>query len=601
MTAEFRLLGPLEALAGGRALPLGGGKQRAVLALLLLHAGRLVTVERLVDELWGEQPPPSAAHTIEGYVSRLRRLLEPHGATILRRGEGYVVELGPASVDALEAERLAAAATTALGEGRPDEAARLATQALTLWRGPVLGDVPLYGSGRSEAERLEELRLRLLETWTEAELALGRPDQVVSELLPQVESHPYRERFVGQLMLALYRTGRQADALDAYERLRRTLDDELGLQPSQELQRLSGAIVRQDERLLSAQATEASPTTMSPRRSRRLLAAALLAAAAAVAVSVTLMAAGGGSQADASTRIALVVPRDPAAARNDPILSSIADGLHRAERDYGVTVETLVANEFDPDAASVKRMLARLRSGSFGLVLVFGGLEEPVSKAAPAMASTRFAFFDVGPELPNATTFVFSDGEAGYLAGYLSGLVERSRGSRLNEEHLVSSIGGLRGVPSVEELLEGFTKGAHDALPDVRVLTDYAQEFVDTSPCEALANRQIDAGADIVFAAAGHCSLGALAATAIRGVWGVGVDSDQSYLGGHVLVSTVKRYDQAIIHTVRAFVQGTLRPGVVRLGLRDDAVGIAGIAAEIPDAIRRDLAQRAFDMRRSSG
>jgi basic membrane lipoprotein Med (substrate-binding protein (PBP1-ABC) superfamily)/DNA-binding SARP family transcriptional activator len=595
---ELHLLGPLEALADGRPLPLGGGKQRAALAAIVLRAGRLVPIDLLVEELWGDEPPPSAAHTIEGYISRLRRTLEPHGATIARRGDGYVVELGAASVDAHEAQRLSSAAAAALGERRADEAARLARDALALWRGPVLADVPLHGPGRTDADRLEDVRLGLLETWADAELALGRPERVVTELRPLTESHPYRERFVAQLMLALYRSGRQADALDAYERLRRRLDEELGLQPSQELQRLSGAIVRQEEEtLLAAPAPAASQLSRRSTRRRRLLVAAVAAAVAAVAASAALVAAVGEHPAGASTRIALVVPRDPATTRNDAVLSSIAEGLHRAEREYGVTAEILVADEYDSSSPSVRRMLARLRSGSFGLALVFGGLEDPVARAAPSLPSTRFAFFDVGPELANATTIVFKDWEAGYLAGYLSGLVEGSRASRLNERHVVSVIGGMRGVPSVEELLTGFARGAREALPDVTVLTTYAQEFVDTSPCEAIANRQIDAGSDIVFAAAGHCSLGALSATAIRRVWGVGVDSDQSFLGAHVLVSTVKRYDQALVHVIRSFVEGTLPPGTVRLGFGDEAVGIVGIGDGVPEPIRRRVAHVALDMR----
>src|SRR5215218_3061711 len=199
---EFRVLGTLEALVGGRPLSLGGAKQRAVLGTLLLRAGEPVTIDRLVEELWGEEPPRSAAHTLEGYVSRLRRVL-PHATAIARRGDGYVLELAGGTVDADEAERLASASAAALSGARHDEAAQLARQARLLWRGPTLADVPLQGQGRAEAGRLDELRLGLLETWADAELALGRPEQVVSELGPLTESHPYRERFVAQLMVAL--------------------------------------------------------------------------------------------------------------------------------------------------------------------------------------------------------------------------------------------------------------------------------------------------------------------------------------------------------------------------------------------------------------
>ena len=156
-----------------------------------------------------------------------------------------------------------------------------------------------------------------------------------------------------------------------------------------------------------------------------------------------------------------------------------------------------------------------------------GGAPDRAAPCAPDPQSDVLRFFDSGPALRNATTFVFEDNDAGYRAGYLSGLVEASHASRLNEQHVVSMIGGLRGVPSVEALLAGFAKGVHKALPDATVLRNYSQEFADTSPCEAIANRQIDAGSDIVFAAAGRCSLGALSAASIRRVWAVGVDSDQ--------------------------------------------------------------------------
>lgn len=152
-------------------------------------------------------------------------------------------------------------------------------------------------------------------------------------------------------------------------------------------------------------------------------------------------------------------------------------------------------------------------------------------------------------------------------------------------------------MPTVEALLDGFAEGIQKALPNATVLRDYSQEFADTSPCEAIANRQIDAGADIVFAAAGGCSLGALSAAAIRRVWAVGVDADQSHLGEHVLVSTVKRYDQAVLYAVRSFVQGTLRRGTVRLGLRDEAVGIAGIGPSVPEQTRRRVARVAWEMK----
>ena len=597
---EFFVLGPLEARIGERALALGGGKQRAVLALLLLRAGELVTIKDLVDGVWGEEPPPSAAHTSEVYVSRLRRLLEPHGATIARRGDGYLLDLG-GRVDARDAERLAAEAGVAAGEHRNEDASRLAAEALSLWRGQVLGDVPLHDYSRAEVGRLEELRLRLIEIWAEAQLTLGEHEEVAAELRPLIAPNPYRERLVGQLMIALYRCDRQAEALGEYERLRQALDDDLGLLPGAELRRLSAQIVRQDDRLRLPAIPPDTPSPVkeagSPRRRAYVVVAAVVLATASAALAVLVSRSTDGPSPGLVTRIALVVPQDPAAEPQDAVLTSIVDGIHRAEREYGVTAETLVADEFDRDAPSVHRLLVRLHSGSFGLVLVFGGLSEVVSPVARKSTSARYVFFDRGPKLPNATVYGFADRDAGYLAGYLSGLVEASRSPRLNDQHVVSMIGGMRGADTVDALLQGFAEGVKKADPDTTILRDYSQEFADTSPCEKLANRQIDAGADIVFAAAGRCSLGAVSAAAIRRVWAVGVDADQSYLGDHVLVSTVKRYDQAVFYAIRSYVQKTLRSGLVHLGLRAEAVGIVGISPPVADSIRRKVAQAARDMK----
>ena len=602
---EFRVLGSLEVRAGGRSLPLGGGKQRAVLSLLLLRLGEFVAVERLVDGLWGDVPPASAAHTIEGYVSRLRQTLEPHGASVVRRGGGYALELARgSSLDADEAASLSSAAAAALDAQRHDGAARLARQALRLWQGQVLADVPLQGWGRSEVSRLEDLRLALLETWAEAELALGRPHRVATELAPVIESQSYRERLVAQLMLALYRCGRQVEALEQYERLRGALDEELGLQPNPGLQRLSAQIVRHDDALNASTATSGPAVPFGPARPLRRLRLAAAAITLSVAAGASLLfvaGAGKGRASDVPTRVALVLPRNPSAQPRDALLTSIVDGALRAEREYGLDAQILVADEFDQKAPSHGRMLERLRSGSFGLVLVFGGFAEDLAQLARASPSTHFAFFDKGLELPNAATFVFADADAGYLAGYLSGLVEASRGNRLNERHVVSMIGGMRGSRAVEALLAGFENGVRKALPTTTVLRDYSQEFEDTSTCEAIANRQIDDGADIVFAAAGRCSLGAISAASIRRAWAIGVDADQSYLGDHVLVSTVKRYDQAVFHAIRSFAQGTLERGTVRLGLRDEAVGIVGVGPSVPERIRRQVADLAWKMKGRDG
>ena len=269
---SFHVLGPLEAQLGEESLALGGAKQRAVLAVLLLRAGEVVSVERLVDEVWGEEPPPSAAHTLESYVSRLRQLFTGHGPRLVRRGAGYASSSRPPRWMPAAFFELQERASLAAAMEEHAEVVELTAAALAMWRGPALADVALASAGRAEADRLEELRLRTYELRFDAELTLGRHEHAIGELQKLFAQNPYRERFVAQLMLALYRCGRHAEALDTYEGMRRRLDGDLGLQPSTDLQQLSGQIVRQDPQLRRTATTTAQvvPSLLQRRRTRRM-------------------------------------------------------------------------------------------------------------------------------------------------------------------------------------------------------------------------------------------------------------------------------------------------------------------------------------------
>src|SRR5437763_1625828 len=239
---EFGLLGPLEIRTGHGTLPLGRPKEQALLALLLLHANRVVARERLIDELWGESPPETAVKAVQVYVSRLRKLL-PAGM-LQTRPPGYVLGVEPETVDLLRFERL-------VGEARgaaPARAAELLREAVALWRGPALAEFVEEPFARVERARLENLRLAALEERIEADLALGRDSELTAELESLIAEHPQRERFRGQLMLALYRSGRQADALAAFGQARGMLD-ELGLEPSPALRQLQRQILTQDSAL----------------------------------------------------------------------------------------------------------------------------------------------------------------------------------------------------------------------------------------------------------------------------------------------------------------------------------------------------------------
>jgi DNA-binding SARP family transcriptional activator len=254
---EFRILGPLEVVEAGRSLPLGGKRQRALLALLLTRANQVVSSDRLIDELWGERPPKAARNTIQFYVSRLRRMLAPH-EVIATRPPGYLIQIEPEQLDLHRFESLAGEGRRALAEGRAGEAASTLREALALWRAPALADVASEPFAEAEIARLEELRLATLELRIEADLALGHHAELVGELEAMTAEHPLRERLQAQLMLALYRSGRQAEALDVYQRTRRTLVEELGIEPGPALQELEHAILRQDPSI--AEVAAAAPT-----------------------------------------------------------------------------------------------------------------------------------------------------------------------------------------------------------------------------------------------------------------------------------------------------------------------------------------------------
>ena len=243
---EFRILGPLEATHGEEPVPLGGRKQRALIARLLLDANRTVAVDRLVDDLWGEDVPETAAKMVQIAVSRLRKVL-PEGV-LVTRPPGYALEVEPEALDLERFNRLRVEARAALAADDPAAAARLGREALALWRGPALEEFP-EPFAEAEGGHLEELRLTCLADRIEADLAQGNHADCVAELEALVGRHPLRERLRSQQMIALYRSGRQAEALEAFQRYRRKLDEELGLVPSADLLELNDRIIRQDPEL----------------------------------------------------------------------------------------------------------------------------------------------------------------------------------------------------------------------------------------------------------------------------------------------------------------------------------------------------------------
>jgi DNA-binding SARP family transcriptional activator len=361
---EFRLLGPLEVVDNGAEIPVRGARQRELLALLLLHAGEVVSSDRLMDALWGERQPAAGATALRVRVSQLRKALGPAGARLVTRPTGYALLVESGELDLQRFERALDRAAAALRDD-PAAAAEHASTALSLWRGAPLAELAYSVYAQAAIARLEELRAAALELRIEAELALGRHAQVVGELQQLVAEHPLRERMCGQLMLALYRDGRQADALAAYRAARERLVGEIGIEPGPELRALESAILAQDASL----APGADKEHPAPRRAVLALMNPHVPEAAAASLGRRLIGRGGHEL------IAVVLVGDSddvgmATRRLNELRTPDADVRVAAftSADRGADVVRLVAEQ-DVSALLVDLPEEVLRTGDLGLEL----------------------------------------------------------------------------------------------------------------------------------------------------------------------------------------------------------------------------------------
>ena len=592
---EFRLLGPLEVAEDGRPVSLGGSRARALLALLLLHRNEVVTVDRIVDELWVERPPKTAGQVVRVYVSNLRKAL---GAEVLiTHGNGYLLRTDPDQVDADRFDVLRAEGRRLLGAGDAAQAADALGEALSLWRGPPHQDFAYEAFAQPEIARLEELRLATLEDRFDAQLAAGGDSELVADLEQLVEANPLRERLRAQLMLALYRSGRQADALEAYQRGRRLLVDELGLEPGETLRRLETQILQQDPELDRPSVPPGAAVTPAGRsaRSRRWPVGAIAAAVLGIAaIAGLLIAATTGHDRQqpsvASLRVALV--RD--APRSVTDASPTADGVRAAAEDLGLRPKILYGGY--ALSGFLRKIATAARTSDLVVVDATPNLEA-VSRLTRRFPGTRFLVPDSVSDKSasfagqqNVTGVGFADREDGYLGGYLAGLMTHG-------DEAVSAVGGIP-TKAVRDLIGGFEAGAQHARPGIRVLVDYSGTFDRQSRCEAAANRQIGRRSAVVFDVAGICGFGALQAAGIRGVWGLGVDSDLSYLGPEILGSVVKQFDRATQLAVTLFASGRLPGGQdLRLDLASDSIGLVGINDRVPPAVRAKVEKVAAKLR----
>jgi YVTN family beta-propeller protein len=387
---EFRILGALEVRDGGRRVPLGAGKQRATLAILLVHANQIVPTERLVDELWAENPPETARKAVQVYVTRLRKAL---GAERIRtRGPGYVLELEPEELDLDRFQRLVGKARALRAEGEPEAAAATLREALALWNGPPLADLTYEPFAQAEIARLEEQRLDAVEERIDVELALGHGADLVRELEALVAEHPYRERPRGQLMLALYRAGRQADALAVYQGTRKLLVEELGIEPSPALQRLEGSILRQEPALETVleEPTHAPPS--DTRRRWRLTLAAAGAVLALVAGAVAFVLSRGGSQESldsaAGNSLGLFDPQSGRLVADVPVGTTPTDVAVGEGAAWVTNTASGTVDRVDPSTRTVRQTI-RVGAGPTGVavgedsVWVTNTLDGSVSRIDP--------------------------------------------------------------------------------------------------------------------------------------------------------------------------------------------------------------------------
>jgi DNA-binding SARP family transcriptional activator len=317
---DFRILGPVEVRAESRPLAVAGGRQRALLALLLLRAGEPVSRDRVIADLWGERPPDGAVKTVQAIVSRLRRALGGDAARLVSSAAGYRLRVEPGELDLARFERLCEDGRRALAAGRHERAAARLRAALEEWRGPPLADVASEPFAPPEIARLEDLRAAAVEDRVEADLAMGRGAELVGELEGLVAREPLRERLRGQLMLALYRAGRQGEALDAYREAVRTLDAELGLHPGPELERLQQAILAHDPALLHTPPSEAPPEAERRRATATIL-------FADISGSARMRARLGDADADATRGAHDRRLRDVLAAHGGTRVKALGDGL----------------------------------------------------------------------------------------------------------------------------------------------------------------------------------------------------------------------------------------------------------------------------------
>jgi DNA-binding SARP family transcriptional activator len=453
---EFGLLGPLAVWSDGRELALGGAKQRALLAVLLLRHNELVTTERLIDDLWDGRPPSTAVKSVQMHVSRLRTLLGPE--LVETRAGGYLLRLEPHTLDVVRFAELVDEGRRFLADGAPEEADEVLARALALWRGSALADFRYEEFARNEIGRLEELRLAALERRLEAALALGRHAEAVGELEGLVREHPLREGLRELLILALYRSGRQADALATYQDARTALVEELGLDPSPALQQLEQEILRQDPAL-----------DLAPLGGRRRRASA----PAVSAVEAPLASAAESTEQRKTVTVVLCDVAASTADGDQPDAERLRGGLGRyVER---------ARNAVERHGGHVERFVGDAVLAVFGVPVVH---EDDAVRALRAAEELRAAVEELNVELDRdigatlelrigvATGEVVAGTEAALVTGHALTLTSRLQQAAAPGEILLGpeTVALARDAATVEAVAPVETRGKQAPVTAFRLL-----------------------------------------------------------------------------------------------------------------------------------
>jgi YVTN family beta-propeller protein len=444
---DFRILGPLEVTQDGRSLALGGAQQRALLAVLLIHRGEVLSTDRLIDELWGERAPSSAVKVVQGYISQLRKALGDD--VIVTRGHGYLLAVESERVDACRFEALVAGGQSAFTAGDAASAHRRLGEALALWRGEPLADFAYERFAQGEIARLGQARFAALEDRIDVRLALGEHARLVAQLEALVRENPSRERLVGQLMVALYRSGRQADALESYRVARRQLVDELGLEPGRELQELERAILAQDPALDAPARDTARKLSATARPARR--GGLVIAAGAAVLLAVLIAAAVrlAGSGTSSTMRVA---PNSLAAIDTDTnrVVGQVAVGTRPGAIAFGsgslwvANLDDQTISRVDPKTLSPLRAITA-GGPPTGIAAAAGGVWVVVSNAAAPSVSVRRIdpqFDRIGQKVtidtvvPGSPGAVAAQGDALWVAPYSGDLTRLAAQTGRIVEHV---------------------------------------------------------------------------------------------------------------------------------------------------------------------